>query len=64
MFPDLLSPLRRDYLINLRIETNETCGLGLEGHVCELQLILKDFALVKTKLGHRRYVTYRNIKGD
>ena len=28
----------RDCLINLRVHTEETCALGLEGHVCELQV--------------------------
>jgi len=54
----------RDVMINLRIETHETCDWGLEGHVCELQLILKDFARIKTQVGHKRYVAYRNTRGE
>jgi hypothetical protein len=31
-------------VVNLRLETSETRRLGLDGHVCELQLILTAFA--------------------
>mmetsp|Transcript_31199 Transcript_31199/g.79091 ORF Transcript_31199/g.79091 Transcript_31199/m.79091 type:complete len:245 (-) Transcript_31199:196-930(-) len=54
----------RDLLINLRIPTEETSALGLDTHVCEVQLILKGFAELKTLTGHRRYVQYRNTKGE
>lgn len=29
-------------------------------HICELQLLLNQFAEVKTKGGHKRYIDYRN----
>ena len=34
----------RNVVLNLRIETSETARLGLEQHICELQLNLRDFA--------------------
>ncbi len=37
----------RDVLVNLRIETDETEGLCVAGHVCEVQLILLPFAEIK-----------------
>ena len=37
----------RDVLLNVRLETAETRRLGLEGHVCEVQLVLRDFALLQ-----------------
>ena len=37
----------RDVLVNLRVETAETAGLCVAGHVCEVQLILLPFAEIK-----------------
>ena len=37
----------RDVSLNLRLSTTETRSLGLDGFVCELQLILIDFARIK-----------------
>ena len=36
----------RNIVINLRFNTNMTRRLGLDNHICELQLILKDFCLL------------------
>ncbi len=40
----------RDLSLNLRLSTADTRRLGLDGFVCELQLILIDFARVKVQL--------------
>jgi len=45
----------RDVAINMRI--------GGRLHVCELLLILKNFALLKRSEGHSRYRTFRNLRG-
>ena len=37
----------RDVSLNLRLSTADTLRLGLDGFVCELQLILIDFARIK-----------------
>ena len=37
----------RDVLVNLRLETAETNHLCVAGHVCEVQLILLPFAMIK-----------------
>ncbi len=37
----------RDVLVNLRIESAETEGLCVAGHVCEVQLMLLPFAEIK-----------------
>jgi len=50
----------RDVLVNLRINTLLTRKLGLNNHVCELQLILKNFMVHRTLEGHTRYVAFRN----
>ena len=50
----------RDVLVNLRIKTGLTKQLGLENHVCELQLILSQFMVHRTLDGHKRYVAFRN----
>ena len=34
-------------LLNLRIVTERTAALGVDGHTCELQLILRSFAELK-----------------
>jgi hypothetical protein len=36
-----------DVSLNLRIITERTAALGVEGHFCELQLILLPFAELK-----------------
>ena len=33
--------------LNLRIVTERTAALGIDGHICELQLILRSFAELK-----------------
>ena len=35
--------------LNLRLDTAETRRLGLEAHVCEVQLVLVDFARLKVR---------------
>ncbi len=47
LFDEETSAGYRDLALNLRISTECTRSLGLEGHVCELQLILKSFSEVK-----------------
>jgi hypothetical protein len=47
LFDEETSAGYRDLALNLRISTEWTRSLGLEEHVCELQLILKAFAEVK-----------------
>ncbi len=33
----------RDVLLNMRILSNETAALGIETHICEVQLLLRSF---------------------
>ena len=40
----------RDVSLNLRIVTERTAELGIDGHICELQLILRSFAELKVPL--------------
>ena len=37
----------RDVALNVRLETAEIASLGLNSHVCEVQLVLIDFAKIK-----------------
>ena len=39
----------RDVNLNLCIDTPATRRLGVQTHICELQLCLKDFALIKVR---------------
>ena len=53
----------RDVLINLCIQSRVARELGVDFHVCEVQLILLEFAQLKTRDGHKRYVRARNNRG-
>jgi hypothetical protein len=39
----------RDVGVNLRVVTPETRALGVDAHVCELQLLLRRFAELKVR---------------
>jgi hypothetical protein len=52
----------RDVNLNLLMHTREARRLGLVGHVCELQLVLRGVAEVKGAEGHRSYVMFRNLR--
>jgi len=54
----------RDVSVNLRLDTPQAAALGVVGHVCELQLQLKEFALLRNQEGHARYINYRNARGE
>ena len=54
----------RDVNINLRFTTTAAALLGVETHVCELQLILRHIAELKKEEGHDRYVTGRNLRAE
>mmetsp|Transcript_54157 Transcript_54157/g.126500 ORF Transcript_54157/g.126500 Transcript_54157/m.126500 type:complete len:748 (+) Transcript_54157:248-2491(+) len=63
-YEDLKTAGYRDLNVNLRIVTEESEALGAHLHICELQLILTEFASLKTESGHKRYVAYRNALGE
>ena len=52
----------RDVAINLRVLADEAFNLGVDSHVCELQLILHKVAKNKSESGHRRYVEFRDAR--
>jgi len=54
----------RDCAFNVRIDCEETRRLGVEGHVCEVLLLLSSFAALKHDEGHARYVTWRNARAE
>jgi len=54
----------RDCLVNIRVVTESTCRMGIEGHVCEVQLLLRRFYELKSDEGHARYVIFRNFRGE
>mmetsp|Transcript_12302 Transcript_12302/g.30885 ORF Transcript_12302/g.30885 Transcript_12302/m.30885 type:complete len:351 (-) Transcript_12302:11-1063(-) len=53
----------RKVTVNLRIRTWEAEQRGVESHVCEVRLILIDFAELMTEERHKRYVEYRDKIG-
>jgi len=52
----------RDVALNVRVVTERTRELGVAGHVCELQLLMKEYMELRTAEGHKRYVAYRNLR--
>lgn len=54
----------RDVQVNLRFANKHVMRYGLETHVCEVQLVLLEFAKFKTEEGHKRYVEFRNSMGE
>uniref|UniRef100_A0A6T8JAZ6 Uncharacterized protein n=1 Tax=Hemiselmis andersenii TaxID=464988 RepID=A0A6T8JAZ6_HEMAN len=53
----------RDVCVNLRNTTQTAVALGVEQHICEVQLLLKDFSDLRTHQGHSLYVRARNHRG-
>mmetsp|Transcript_18739 Transcript_18739/g.29244 ORF Transcript_18739/g.29244 Transcript_18739/m.29244 type:complete len:109 (+) Transcript_18739:1769-2095(+) len=51
-------------IINLHVLNYHSVRLGLERHVAEVQLLLRSFAEIKSELGHRRYVAFRNARAE
>jgi len=54
----------RDVCINLKMQNSQAIAVGADLHICEVQLILREFAELRTSEGHRRYVQARNVRGD
>lgn len=54
----------RDCSLNLRIVTPESRRCRTDLHVCEVQLVLKKIAMLKTSDGHKGYVLFRNTRGQ
>mmetsp|Transcript_917 Transcript_917/g.2188 ORF Transcript_917/g.2188 Transcript_917/m.2188 type:complete len:218 (+) Transcript_917:559-1212(+) len=54
----------RDVNLKLCISTPLTAELGLNWHVCELQLLLHDFARLKSEAGHKLYRECRNLRSE
>lgn len=54
----------RDLSINLKLEGERSQELCLHAHVCEVQLILIEFARIKSNAGHEHYVNWRNCRGE
>ena len=52
----------RNVAVNLRLATAAAVALGVETHVCEVQLVLRAVAELKSAAGHRNYVTFRNLR--
>ena len=54
----------RDVCVSMRLLTPAAVAAGAWGHVCEVQLMLLSVARVKTAEGHKRYVAFRDIRGE
>ena len=54
----------RDININLRFVSAAAMRLGIGTHVCEVQLVLRGVAELKSDEGHRHYVEGRNLRAD
>uniref|UniRef100_A0A7S0VV58 Uncharacterized protein n=1 Tax=Hemiselmis tepida TaxID=464990 RepID=A0A7S0VV58_9CRYP len=54
----------RNVSLNVRVITDITTKFGVDTHVCEVQLLLRSFALQKTAKSHKRYVQFRDFRGE
>ena len=54
----------RDLAINLKLAGAQAETLSLKSHICEVQLLLIQFAYIKSDYGHSRYVNWRNCRGE
>eukprot|EP00281_Chroomonas_sp_CCMP1168_P021744 CAMPEP_0206223420 /NCGR_PEP_ID=MMETSP0047_2-20121206/6477_1 /ASSEMBLY_ACC=CAM_ASM_000192 /TAXON_ID=195065 /ORGANISM="Chroomonas mesostigmatica_cf, Strain CCMP1168" /LENGTH=166 /DNA_ID=CAMNT_0053646297 /DNA_START=230 /DNA_END=731 /DNA_ORIENTATION=- len=54
----------RDFAINMRIVTKDTIECEVDTHVCEVLLLHKEFAQLKHDEGHKRYIQFRNARGE
>ncbi|EKX49398.1 hypothetical protein GUITHDRAFT_104927 [Guillardia theta CCMP2712] len=52
----------RDVVMNVRVVTERTRELGVAGHICELQMITREFMDKRTVEGHKLYVAFRNLR--
>ena len=50
----------RDVNLNIRLHSAKTRILGVDLHICEVQLLLEPFAKLKSEDGHKRYKQWRN----
>jgi len=53
----------RDVCVNLRVVSSLAQALGVEIHMCEVQLLLREYAALRSADGHKRYVQGRNDRG-
>ena len=64
-YDSALSSGYRDVMINICIKTPETKSLGVQHHVAELQLILREVYECRTTRGaNQTHVLSRNLRGQ
>jgi len=54
----------RNVSLNLRVDSEASREVGAETHVCEVQLVLTAMARIKNDEGHRKYIAFRNLRGE
>jgi hypothetical protein len=54
----------RMVMVNLSIATEAMRRVGADVHVCELQLLLREFAALKSESGHQRYRVFRDQRAE
>jgi len=53
----------RDVAINIAITPPDMSGV-IDTHICEVQLVLKSTSELKSGEGHKRYIEFRNLRGE
>jgi hypothetical protein len=53
----------RDVNLNIKCIHPTAVALGVDGHICEIQLVLKQIAELRSREGHALYVQFRNKRG-
>ena len=54
----------RNVALSILVIDPFTTSLGLETHVCELQLGLKDIEALRDDTGHAHYIAWRDINAE
>mmetsp|Transcript_7721 Transcript_7721/g.18787 ORF Transcript_7721/g.18787 Transcript_7721/m.18787 type:complete len:515 (+) Transcript_7721:1989-3533(+) len=54
----------RCVIVNLRIVSDSTTYFGVDTHVCELQLVLLPIILLRGDHGHKKYISFRDVRGE
>mmetsp|Transcript_18071 Transcript_18071/g.28024 ORF Transcript_18071/g.28024 Transcript_18071/m.28024 type:complete len:124 (+) Transcript_18071:93-464(+) len=54
----------RNICINFCLSSSSATRLGLDLHVCELQMLFEEFEQRKSEAGHAKYRAFRNLRGE
>jgi hypothetical protein len=50
--------------LNMFIKSEDTQRLAVDGHICELRLILREMAVLMTPKRHKDYIRYQTLNTE